>query len=218
MSPLGGRSTKQTGAASHPFISLLLVIHLVIVVVVLAANMTPRSLLLERLTQLFRPYAGPLHLDPDRQLYHLTYPSEIHDDHFVDVLVKTPSGEQAIPITTAPDHLSATYRRHKNLARMFASLCYAEGRLAEAKALEIAKAIGTHVLEAEQVDSVVVRCSRRRHQEREPLPQDIARNPDNQSDPIYNETLYRAQVWKDGTSIEAIKLSDRAQVALPESN
>lgn len=210
-------ATAGSAQTGRSVISLLLAIHWCVIFVVLAANLFPRSVLLDRLAGIMRPYAGTLHLDPDGQTYHLTHPSEIHDDHLIEVLPDPPAGAEPKSLLKIPPRYAPSFQRHKMLARTLATFGYLDGPQADSRAGELAKAIGGHVIFRQRVPSVTVRCRHHRIPLRDVPPAEAANNPPDPYHEAYFDDVYQARVWRaDDGSIQVLKTSGRGEVAAPD--
>lgn len=198
------------GETPRTFISFLLLVHCFSVFVVLSANYAP-SALQGRLVTLFAPYTRRLNFDPpDYTRFHLTHAAEEHDFHFIEVTAPE-SADQ--PLAVMPDkgwHGSERYQRYYRLAY---ALAFSANREFDSVSGEFAKAIGAHVMAANDVGRVVVRCRWHRAQPLE-RPGGGASPAVDPLDPSFYESVYEADVWiADDDSVQVLKKSSGREVA-----
>ncbi len=229
MSP--SKSPPAAGALSdvtRSVLSLVILIHFCCVFVVLASAFR-RSPMLSRLVSIFAPYTQGFAFDPGTIRYYHTLGRQVDDDAIllVDLYPDSESplaGQKLIKTVSLPTDESPwleSRRRYLALARIIQDSVPEEGEPepdGEARAAEIAKAVGRAIIVENRLESgkfprAVVRCIRRMSQ-----PRVLAElNPDFPPEPTaaaYDVPIYAADVLigEDGETV-IVKQTARNQQA-----
>lgn len=207
MKPADSPPEKPLSEGTKGFLSLGLILHLVCVLTVLAANFR-RSSLLNELTRIFAPYTQSLHLDPDRTAYFLTHGDVLDDDAVFAVELYRDADaplaqQQPLATVTLPDRGSRWLegrRRYLALARVVQMNSPMEGEPTDYEGevtIALAKSVGRRLMEEHQARRAVVRCLRRMSQPRDLALLDPGFPPDDPRDAAYDVTVLTADVWID---------------------
>jgi hypothetical protein len=200
------------GDNTRAFVSLLLFIHLFIVLVCLAANLTPSELEM-RLLHMFRPYAQLLNFDLDGTRYYLTHATENDVDHRWEVLpVESDEGtENEWQVMRRGLRGGERYLRYQRFADALAFSAESD----ELPSL-LAEGVARHYSQQLETPLQELRCRRHSLQAFATAANaDELADPDN---PAYFSEVYRAQVVAtEGGSIHVVKREPPALEAAVKS-
>jgi hypothetical protein len=183
--------------------SLLLFAHLFAVVVAVTSFTRP-SVLQQQLHGLFDPYLRMLHLAPARITYpfarfHLTHGAADDVDYSCLIDVQKPGGNLAVTLPDQELWPAIRYRRYQSLVNAAGSLAQPDAN--EDLAGVLPKAIAGSILKREDARRSVLRL------QAQFLPE--LRN----DRPAREETLYEAQVFVSGNSVELLKKAATLEIA-----
>jgi hypothetical protein len=176
-------------------VSLGVVLHLLCIAFVFAANVNP-SRLQQRLAGVLAPYTQLLHLDPGFARVQFTDGSEASDDHRIVVAPRLRDGSAGeADAVYFPGH-EARFTADRWRATALANEMSAYADRDDLIAL-FAKTIGTRVMQDRGFDHVFVRV-----QHKSPQPLDLATllpgfPPENPDAAAYYDLVYEAEVWID---------------------
>jgi hypothetical protein len=199
------------GETQRTVASLLLIVHVFIVAMCLAANLAP-SQFQQRLMSVLRPYAQLLNFELEGTRFYLTRASAGDVDHRIEAL---PQGEDE-QLADNWINLSAgvrgseRYQRYQRLADVMAF--FAED---EQTAGLIAQSVAGYYLRQQDVSLRQVRCRSHLLQPWDVMQRGAIEELD-PDDPSYFSVLYRADILIGDHRIDVLKRAEAALEAAPE--
>lgn len=199
------------GETQRTIVSLLLVVHLFVIAMCLAANLAP-SQFQQRLMSVLRPYGQLLNFELEGTRFFLTRASATDVDHRIEVL---PQGEDE-QVADSWVHMSAgsrgseRYHRYQRLADVMAY--FAED---EQTAGTIAQSVAGYYLRQQEIALRQVRCRSHLLQPWDVMQRGAIEELD-PNDPSYYSVLYRADILISENRIDVLKRAAAALEAAPE--
>ena len=183
-----GRSA-ELGSTLRSVVSLLLVLHIVCVVCVLSANVSP-SPLQTRLAGTFAPYTQLLHFHPGFARFQFTAGDTFSDEHFLIIETKAGSSRVRLP----GDESTWGWERQRLAALGLEVALFADR---DELAGYYAKSVGGRILREKKLAHAVVSCVHKLSQPLDPALLDPSFPPNQPNASEYFNTVYQAEVWFD---------------------
>jgi hypothetical protein len=195
-------------------VSLLILAHLFCVAVVLFSNQFA-SVLQIRLVRTLAPYTRSLNFDPNFVAgFHLTHGMEYEDDHVIEV-----EWEGAQSVLRFPDDEGGEtgwrggFRRQR-WRRLTQRMAAFASREDDTELAELSAAIGSHLLNAEGLGRITLRCRRRPSQPLGAVPGNLLDVDERQP----YQTVYAADVFRDSSGTVRVIKQVATQEAAPVRN